>query len=153
MSSTGHKGGDDYQVRIGLVLKGSRRLNFLERAIAADWVVEVFKLAPKGAGVEKILFLNGTHRSSHVGSERGHPMSDLIREKVVWLISDDGEFHWSYTFKKPKEVIAIWLSSDGDDTGSRFNVKFRSLDLITGEATNALSEGRPSLDHISVLEK
>ena len=125
----GKKGFDDYQVRIGLVLKGTQRLNFFQRKLAADWVVKLFELAPKEMGVDHILFLNATHVKAHLGKKREHPLSDLIKEEVVWLIPEDGKFEWSHEFEQSREVLALWLSSDGDDTQSNYKVQFQKIEL------------------------
>ncbi|MCB0364606.1 MAG: hypothetical protein H6624_08745 [Bdellovibrionaceae bacterium] len=125
----GEKGADDYQIRIGLVIKGDRRLNFVQKAMAADWVVKLFDLAPKDVGVDHILFLNGTRKSDHVGSKREHPASDLIMEQVVWKIPENGGFDLKHEFTANPDVLALWLSSDGDDTRSAYRVRFKKIEL------------------------
>jgi hypothetical protein len=125
----GTKGADDYQLRVGLVLKGQQRLNFMQRAVAADWVVKLFDLAPKDVGIDRILFLNGTHVDKAVGTERVHPLSELLHERVLWKIPSGGDFDFKYEFPAPVEVLALWLSSDGDDTASTYEVQLTQLEL------------------------
>lgn len=125
----GAKGADDYQLRVGLVLKGNRRLNFMQRAIAADWVVKLFDLAPKDVGIERILFLNATHLEKAVGKERVHPLSELLHERVLWHFPASGDFDFKHEFSDPVEVLALWLSSDGDDTASNYEVQLTQLEL------------------------
>jgi hypothetical protein len=120
---------DDYAFRIGLVESGERTLNFVERQFAASWVRKLFELAPKGSGISHIHFFNlGTDRAQ-IGRERQHPLSDLILEKVVAVPAPDGRFELVHALNPPPQTLAIWLSSDGDDTGSRFTVLVEEIEL------------------------
>lgn len=123
---------DDYSFRIGLVEPGARSLNFLERQLAAAWVRKLFELAPKGGGISRIHFFNvGTDRAQ-IGRARQHPLSDLILEKVVAVPGPDGRFELVHALDPPLQTIAVWLSSDGDDTGSRFTVLVEEIALRPG---------------------
>jgi hypothetical protein len=120
---------DDYAFRIGLVESGKRTLNFVERQFAASWVRKLFELAPKGSGISHIHFFNlGTDRAQ-IGRERQHPLSDLILEKVVAVPDADGRFELVHTLNPPLQTLAVWLSSDGDDTGSKFTVLVEEIEL------------------------
>ena len=121
---------DDYTLRIGLVEAGERTLNLFERQFAANWVKKLFDLAPKGGGISHIHFYNlGTDRSQ-IGRERQHPLSDLILEKVVAVPGPDGRFELAHALNPPLQTIAVWLSSDGDDSGSRFTVLVEEIELL-----------------------
>jgi hypothetical protein len=122
---------DDYVFRLGLVEPGERRLSFLERQFAAEWVRRLYALAPEGAGISGIRFLNVGADPAHLGRERRHPLSDLITERVVALPAPDGRIDFSYRFERPIEAIAVWLSSDGDDTGARYGVDLESIELLS----------------------
>lgn len=120
---------DDYAFRIGLVESGERTLNLFERQLAATWVKKLFDLAPKGGGISHIHFFNlGTDRSQ-IGRERQHPLSDLILEKVVAVPAPDGRFELAHTLNPPLQTLAVWLSSDGDDSGSKFTVLVEEIEL------------------------
>jgi hypothetical protein len=120
---------DDYSFRFGLVEAGERTLNIFERQLAAAWVKKLFELAPKGGGISHIHFFNlGTDRSQ-IGRERQHPLSDLILEKVVAVPGPDGRFELVHALDPPLQTIAVWLSSDGDDTGSKFTVLVEEIEL------------------------
>jgi len=120
---------DDYTFRIGLVEAGERTLNLFERQFAANWVKKLFELAPKGGGISHIHFYNlGTDRSQ-IGRERQHPLSDLILEKVVAVPGPDGRFELLHNLDRPLQTLAVWLSSDGDDTGSKFTVLVEEIEL------------------------
>lgn len=122
---------DDYVFRLGLVEPGERRLNFLQRQVAAEWVRRLYELAPQGTGIAGIRFLNVGADPAHLGRERRHPLSDLITERVVALPAADGRIDFTYRLERPIEVIALWLSSDGDDTGARYGVDLESIELLS----------------------
>jgi hypothetical protein len=125
----GEKKFDDYVFRIGLVEPGERTLNPFERQLAAPWVRKLFELAPKGGGISRIHFFNVGTDKAQIGRDRQHPISDLILEKVVAVPRADGRFDFAHALEPPLETIAIWLSSDGDDTGSKFNVLVEQIEL------------------------
>jgi len=120
---------DDYVFRIGLVEPGERTLNFVQRQLAAAWVRKLFELAPKGTGISKIHFFNVGADKAHIGRQRQHPLSDLIVEKVVAVARPDGRFDFAHALDRPLDTIAVWLSSDGDDTGSKFTVLVEQIEL------------------------
>ena len=120
---------DDYVFRIGLVESGSRRLNVLERALAPAWVRKLHDLAPKGGGISRIHFLNVGAEQGQVGKRRQHPLSELIAEEVVAAQRPDGRFDFVHPLERPLETLAVWLSSDGDDTRSKFTVLVESIEL------------------------
>jgi hypothetical protein len=125
----GEKHFDDYVFRIGLVVPGERTLDAFERQLAAAWVRKLFDLAPEGSGISRIQFFNvGTHETQ-IGRQRQHPLSDLVLEKVVAIPRADGRFDFVHTLAQPLETIAVWLSSDGDDTRSRFTVFVEAIEL------------------------
>lgn len=126
----GQKGIDDYIFRYGLVIPGEKTLNWATRMVAASWVKKLYSLAPKGMGLDHIYFLNLGQSQENHGRERTHPLSDLMKEKNEWIISQSGKFDLSADFQKPKPVAAIWLSMDGDDTKSEFQVEIEKLELI-----------------------
>lgn len=125
----GEKTFDDYVFRIGLVEPGERTLNFVQRQLAAAWVRKLFELAPKGSGISKIHFFNVGAEKTHIGRQRQHPLSDLIVEKVVAVPRPDGRFDFTHGLDRPLDSIAVWLSSDGDDSGSKFTVLVEQIEL------------------------
>jgi SAM-dependent methyltransferase len=121
---------DDYALRVGLVEPGERTLNFVQRQLAAPWVRKLFELAPKGSGISRIHFFNVGTAKGQIGRQRQHPLSDLILERVVAVPAADGRFDFVHALDKPLDAIAVWLSSDGDDTGSRFTVLVQEIELL-----------------------
>ena len=125
----GLEGSDDFSLRIGLVVAGDKTLNGVQKLFSANWIKTLFELAPQGSGVENIYFLNAVQGSAILGQQRQHPLSDLIYENNVWLLDKPGDFAMSHTLEKPRKVIAIWLSIDGDDSRSSYSTVIRSLRL------------------------
>ena len=120
---------DDYVFRIGLVESGTRTLNFVQRQVAAAWVRKLFELAPKGGGISRIQFFNVGADATQIGRRRQHPLSELIHEQVVAVPRTDGTFEFEHTLERPLEALAVWLSSDGDDTGSKFTLFVEEIEL------------------------
>lgn len=125
----GDKSADDFVLRLGLVEAGEQTLNWFQRKIAADWIVKLYELAPRGSGVRRINFLTTTQQANLVGATRIHPLSDLMHETRVVYLEGPGEFELTHTFAEPVETLGLWLSIDGDDTGSMFEVDIRSVTL------------------------
>lgn len=124
----GDKGADDYVFRLGFVVKGKKTLNFAQRMMAPKWIKTLFRLASEGVGVDHIYFLNIASHRGHLGRRREHPMSDLIKEEVVSLRQGES-FEFTKSFDQPLEVLALWISIDGDDTGSRYQTIIDKIEL------------------------
>lgn len=122
---------DDFVLKVGIVERGDRTLNWLQRRIAADWVKKLHALAPAGSGIKRINFLSTTQSRAQLGSERLHPLSDLLHEKRIEYLDEPGTFRMSHEFPQPVEALGLWLSSDGDDTGSSFDVRVERITLHT----------------------
>jgi hypothetical protein len=125
----GQAGNDDFSLKIGLVAAGDKTLSGWQKLFSADWIRTLFELAPEGTGVDRIYFLNAVQNDRRLGLQRRHPLSDLIHEDNVWLLDEPGDFSFSHTLDEPREVIAVWLSIDGDDSGSRYSTLITSLRL------------------------
>lgn len=127
----GEKGIDDFVIRLGIVEKGDETLNWFKKKIAADWVLKLFSLAKDGEGVNKIHFFTAVQDKSLVDKKREHPLGKgLMLEKNVWhLPVKANSFDFKHKLDKPLESLAIWLSTDGDDTDSSFELKINSLSL------------------------
>ncbi len=125
----GSKGYDDFSLRLGLVISGTKKLSRFQRVLAPSWVKTLFSFAPKDKGVERIIFLAATQQDALFGTEREHPLSELITEQYEWSLKDDGEFSFEYEFDEPKEVLGIWISSDGDDTQSSYSITYKKITL------------------------
>ena len=120
---------DDFVFRIGLVVPGERKLNFFQRMAAASWVKTLFKLAPKDQGLKEILFLNAVQDQKLLGKKRSHPKSELLKEHYIWHISKEGKFKLTHTLPEPVLTSALWLSLDGDESQSNFEVIFEKIKI------------------------
>lgn len=128
-SQQGEKGFDDYPLRLGFVVPGERKLSGFKKMMAAQWVKNLYEQVKDGDGIDSVQFFNVTQNPQQVGKTRKHPASDLFQEKFFAAVKHSGPFAYDYQFEKPLEAIAIWLSIDGDDTKSTFNVLVSSLEL------------------------
>ncbi len=126
----GEKGLDDFNLRVGLVLLGAKRLEWYQKLTAADWIKQMFALAPKDQGIDHVYFLNGVLSPSLVNKKRTHPLSKYIKEHYVWLMNQSGVFDYTYTLEQPRKTVALWISVDGDDTGSNFDLKINNITLF-----------------------
>lgn len=125
----GSREADDYALKLGLVVAGDKTLNPVQRLFSAGWIKTLYSLAPEGTGIDRIEFLNAVQYPVLLGARRQHPLSELIFENNVWLIDSPGNFDLSHRLDEPLEVIAIWLSIDGDDSDSRYTNLIRDLRL------------------------
>ncbi len=124
---------EDSVLRIGLVAVGERTLNAVKRVFAADWIKKLFALAPPKTGLDKIYFFNLTNRPELVGKKREHPKSDLMLENVFHSLVGEGAFEAEFKLEAPLEVAALWLSVDGDDTKSKFDLTIRQILIQASE--------------------
>lgn len=130
VSVQGEKGADDYALRVGFVVPGDKRLTGLKKILAPAWIVHLYSKVPKGSGLDRIQFFNVTQNPKQVGLHRVHPLSDLIQEDFFAAVSNPGPFDYEYVFKQPLDASAIWISIDGDDTKSGFDVVISSIELL-----------------------
>ena len=130
-ATQGSKGADDFGVRLGIVVRGERRLNWMEKKLAPQWVLRLHDLAPAKMGVDRIEFVNLVDDPSLLGKHRKHPKSDLLIENFAGHATAAGPFVLSYSWPKPIDAMAIWISADGDDTKSNFEVSLTELTFET----------------------
>lgn len=131
----GSKNADDFHFRFGLVKAGNQRLNFATKLIAPEWVKTLYSLAPKNAGIEKVEFYNLAYDENIPWKKRDHPLSELLEENIADVIQEEGEFKIKMVFPRPIKIWALWLSSDGDDTGSNFDIQIKKI-LLHQSASN-----------------
>lgn len=130
-SRQGEKGADDYVLRVGLIVPGHKQLNGLQKLLAPGWIKNLYEKMPKGMGLEHVRFFNVTQNPAQLNSARIHPGSDLIREEFVAVVSKPGPFQIEYSLKSPESAVAVWISSDGDDTQSSYDVVISALEFTT----------------------
>jgi hypothetical protein len=128
----GEEGADDFPLRVGLVVAGDQKLNRFQKWLASDWVLKLHDLAAEGEGIDHVLFLNLTSQKEPLYEKRVHPLSDLFHERIIGKF-DSGMTRIHHELEKPQQVLGLWISSDGDDTGSSYKVKITDLNLMTQE--------------------
>ncbi len=127
----GQKGFDDFPLRIGMLIPGTKTLSGVKKVFAPDWIKNLYRQLPKGQGLDHISFFNLTQNPNLVGQFRTHPSTDLITETFIQGINKPGLFEITYKLKEPVVTAGLWLSSDGDDTKSDFEVIISILELQT----------------------
>lgn len=120
----GSKEADDFPLRMGLILKGNKKLNFFQKKIAPDWLIQLDKISSTNGGLDKIHSLI-FYTDNPQFKTREHPLSSYFFEEVAGQFIDY-KLDASHRLKK-LDVIGIWLSSDGDDTKSSFSVIVESI--------------------------
>ncbi len=128
----GGKGGDDFRLRVGLVYAGDKTLNFFQRTVAPKWIRTLYALAPKGSGISRVEFYNTWQDPVLEGRVRPHPTTDIWREHFVLETDSAGRVNQTLAIPTDADIVAVWISSDGDDTGSSYNVRIHSLSLDHG---------------------
>jgi hypothetical protein len=122
----GEKGADDFPLRLGFVMSGEKRLSWGQGLIAPKWVKELYTLAPKERGLDRVSYLV-IAQEKPLYTKRFHPFSELLEEEIVGVV-EKGVF--KATLRAPQgEVLGLWVSSDGDDTKSRFTMTINRLIL------------------------
>lgn len=127
----GQKGFDDYALRIGFIVPGEKKLTGIKKLFAASWVKQLYAQLPEELGLDYIQFFNFTQSREQVGTGRIHPSTDLIKEEFINYVKNQGPFQIEYNLKTPKDAVALWISIDGDDTQSDFDVLISNLEIIT----------------------
>jgi len=92
-------------------------------------VKQLFALAPSGTGITKVRFFNIATDTTHLGRTRAHPKSDLMQETITGVPDANGNFTITNHFAKPLPVLAVWISSDGDNSKSSFAVMLEKVEL------------------------
>ena len=130
----GNTGNDDFALRIGLVYQGKKRLGFMQKAMAPAWVKKLFSLAPPNIGISHVEFFTVYQDNSLANKKRTHPLSELLIENYVIKPAANGKIKTNIPVPKntrsnDQNVVAIWISSDGDDTQSKYSVNLNHLSV------------------------
>lgn len=131
VSRQGETGADDFPLRLGLIVPGDKKLTGIKKLFAPQWVKRLYEQVPKNYGLGHIHFFNVTQNSAQLGKSRKHPKSDLIQEEFFAFAEKSGPFSYAYDLKSPIEALAIWISIDGDDTKSTYEVLLSKIEFIT----------------------
>lgn len=126
----GSKGSDDFRLRVGLVYEGQKTLSFIQKKIAAKWIKTLFDLAKgKAEGIKEVYFYNTYTDSKLKNKIRKHPLSKLLREEFSLHINKEGVIDQKITLNPDEKVLGLWISSDGDDTRSKFKITINKIEV------------------------
>lgn len=118
------KAGDDAVVKLGLLLRAEKeRFNpFLPR-----WMKQV----REGLSYPSEMMIYLVADSRHDAGQRwANPYNERITMvSMLDVQTGDGWYQSSIEFDEPVDVVAIWLMSDGDNTGSSFVTTVREIIL------------------------
>ena len=123
---------EDSFFRMGLVAIGDSQLGTMGKLFAPNWVLQLFKLAPKGAGLDKIYFYSLAANEAILFAERIHPSSKYMYEKLI-AIKKPGLNVIKYSLPKSLKTAALWISIDGDNTKSKFTTEIKNIKLSHAE--------------------
>ncbi|MHC4325643.1 MAG: hypothetical protein ACYSUX_15355 [Planctomycetota bacterium] len=126
----GDKKADDFAIRFGLVISGTKKLGPMDKLFAPELVKRLCGLAPNSKGIDHVLFLNLANDPPPKWRNRIHPIGKgLLREQVGLVKNEPGDFTLKVEFQKPYTVLALCIISDGDDTKSKYRVTIRNIQL------------------------
>ena len=126
----GDKNADDFAIRFGLVISGTKKLSKIEKLFAPELVKRLCELAPNSQGIDHVLFLNLANDPPPKWRNRIHPVGKgLLRERIACVSNELGDFTLKVEFQQPCTVLALCIISDGDDTKSKYRVTIRNIQL------------------------
>ena len=126
----GDKEADDFAIRFGLVISGTKKLSKIDKLFAPELVKHLCELAPNSQGIDHVLFLNLVNEPPPKWRNRIHPIGKgLLREQIGCVMKEPGDFTLKVEFQKPYTVLALCIISDGDDTKSKYRVTVRNIQL------------------------
>ena len=126
----GDKKADDFAIRFGLVISGTKKLSKIEKLFAPELVKRLCELAPNSKGIDHVLFLNLANDPPPKWRNRIHPIGKgLLRERVACISHEPGDFTLKVEFQQPCTVLALCIISDGDDTKSKYQVTINNIQL------------------------
>lgn len=135
MNSTSTPFPEDAYLRLGLVAPGQRKMSRFERMMAPEWLKKLFSLAPEGTGIDRVYFFNlvdrGAGKSREFPGSKGMMSETLLRERKP----TESVLELTHRLEKPLNVLALWLSIDGDDSQSSYTLTLEKL-ILEGEAAS-----------------
>ncbi|MGH8225863.1 MAG: DUF3047 domain-containing protein [Gammaproteobacteria bacterium] len=118
------KSGDDFVLRIGLIMAGDHRGVSI---FAPGWVKHVAKILKAPAG--KVVYLVAS-RYHAAGATWPSPYSGHLSYVSVAELKNNTNRNWfdvNYTLPIPTRVVGLWLMADGDNTHSDFTAEISRL--------------------------
>ncbi len=118
------RSGDDAVFKVGLLLKADSKAF---KPFIPSWMKRVDELLAYPS--EEMLYM--VVDSRHAEGERWeNPYNERVTMIALYNgVSEDGWQKASYQFDVPVNVVAIWLMSDGDNTGSSFVAQIKNIEI------------------------
>lgn len=118
---------DDAYLRWGVVYAGERRLNWLERRFASDWIVDLDAIAKKIGNGFGFLDLGVYKGMACEPGTKLQERSDYVFERCAGMPGEKNKFEIRHTLSKEYPVLGLWLSSDADDSVGEFELYLTHL--------------------------
>lgn len=125
----GEKRADDFRLRVGVIYAGDRVLDSIQLSMAPGWIQRLYALAPVEGGISRVEFFSTWSDPRLANRRRQHPTTNLWHENYVLEISNLGVIEQSIAIPNDEQILGVWLSSDGDDTGACFSVTVERIEL------------------------
>jgi hypothetical protein len=125
----GHKGFDDYVLRFGLIITGNKKMSWLNRLSAPEWLLKMEKLLPEDQGINEVLFFTTCQNSNQLNKTKTHSLSSLLKETCIEHLTKSGSFTLKKDLPEPLEAVGLWISTDGDETKSTFQLEINKIKL------------------------
>ncbi len=125
----GQKGADDATLRLGLIVRGDKKLNWFQRKIAPRWLLELEKLMPQNYGIRHVQFISTCQQRELLHKKRTHYLDSSLKEECVTFLEKAGPFTLSKKWTQPLQVLGVWIATDGDDTQSRFELNIHNIEI------------------------
>lgn len=120
------KQGDDGRLRIGLLLVGKPpMIPFL----APSWIKTVRDIMKVPS--DRIIYLAVETKNPPPTQWRSPHSSDIEIRAIPSTPTADGWWQSQITFEKSLSVAGLWITADGDNTGSTFKTWLKDLVLTT----------------------
>ena len=122
---------EDQYLRVGLIVPGPTKLGVVEQMSAAEWLKQLFALMPQEAGLDKVYLFDVAAPARTGGDTRFMPNSKDLFQETISVTRHPGEKQVKLSVKlpRPRLVYAIWLNSDGENSGSTYAIRLKSLKL------------------------
>lgn len=120
---------DDSYFQIGLIYKGKYRPGGFVRAFLPEWLLKVLDLSKKH-GVGNIHFYGvvDSEKSKSVNIQKIKSLKLKFNNSI--LIQKDGSFKAQITLdESQREVLGLWLRSDGDESNAQFKTIIEYLEV------------------------
>ena len=118
--------GDDAVFKVALLLKADKRsFTSAFNPLIPAWMKHVDKLLTLPSEEMVYLVVGAKHAA---GQHWVNPYNDRVQMvSMKNKIGSNGWVNASYTFKRPLEVVGLWLMSDGDNTHSKFTATVKNI--------------------------